>query len=63
MDRKIHYKIESAPYLNQNQKKALLNKLNSLKYELRLCHGDLHPFNIIVNKEVVSIIDWVAQAW
>lgn len=59
MDKKIHRKIESAPTLNQSQKKALLDKLNSLKYEPRLCHGDLHPFNLIVNEEVVSIIDWV----
>ena len=59
MDEKIFRKIESAPCLNQSQKRMLLNKLNSLKYEPRLCHGDLHPFNLIVNEEVVSIIDWV----
>ncbi|MEK3763367.1 phosphotransferase family protein [Solibacillus sp. FSL K6-4121] len=59
MDEKISRKIESAPSLNKSQKSMLLNKLNSLKYEPRLCHGDLHPFNLIMNEEVVSIIDWV----
>ncbi|GEL06254.1 phosphotransferase family protein [Rummeliibacillus stabekisii] len=59
MDIKVSRKIESAPSLNQRQKKALFSRLNSLKYEPRLCHGDLHPFNLIMNEDVVSIIDWV----
>lgn len=59
MDSKVHRKIESATSLNQRQKQALLSKLNSLKYVPRLCHGDLHPFNLIINQDVVSIIDWV----
>ncbi|MER2128353.1 aminoglycoside phosphotransferase family protein [Solibacillus sp.] len=59
MDIKVHRKIESAPSLNLRQKKALFSRLNSLKYEPRLCHGDLHPFNLIMNEDIVSIIDWV----
>ena len=59
MDEKFSRKIESARCLNQSQKDALLNKLNSLTYEPRLCHGDLHPFNLIVYEKAVCIIDWV----
>lgn len=59
MDIRIHRKIESAPSLNQQQKQALLSRLYSFKYEPKLCHGDLHPFNLIMNGDVVSIIDWV----
>ena len=59
MDIRIQRKIQSAAALNQNQKQALLSQLKSFNYEPRLCHGDLHPFNLIVNEDLVSIIDWV----
>jgi aminoglycoside phosphotransferase (APT) family kinase protein len=48
-----------AETLTPAQKSNLQNKLNSLKVEARLCHGDFHPFNIIIGDSTVSVIDWV----
>ncbi len=28
-------------------------------FEHRLCHGDFHPFNLIMSNDDVKIIDWV----
>lgn len=36
-----------------------MNKLYSIKFEPRLCHGDFHPFNLILSNKSVNIIDWV----
>ena len=36
-----------------------MNKLHSIKFEPRLCHGDFHPFNLILSNKSVNIIDWV----
>ena len=37
------------------QKGNILNKLHSIKFEPRLCHGDFHPFNLILSKKNVNI--------
>lgn len=45
--------------IGEGQKDILLKKLDSMVFEPRLCHGDLHPFNLIMSRDSVNIIDWV----
>ena len=49
----------SAPVLSEKQKNALTERLYCMQYEKILCHGDYHVFNLILNKNGVTIIDWV----
>lgn len=59
MSQRLRIKIESAPILDQRQKHTLIKRMEFLKYEERLCHGDFHPFNLIMSGEKATIIDWV----
>lgn len=59
MSEKLHRQIESVHNLDEKQKDKLLRKLDSMVFEPRLCHGDFHPFNLIMSNDNVKIIDWV----
>ena len=59
MSEKLSRQIISAPNLEKRQKSALIKKLDEMKYENRLCHGDYHLFNLIMVDNKVTIIDWV----
>ncbi|WP_410982923.1 phosphotransferase family protein [Bacillus cereus] len=59
MSEKLHRQIESVQYLDEKQKDKLLRKLDSMVCKSRLCHGDFHPFNLIMSNDSVKIIDWV----
>ena len=59
MTEKLTRQIISTDQLSDYIKDLLLYRLNSMKFVPRLCHGDFHPFNIIVNKNKMTIIDWV----
>ncbi|MFX3619110.1 MAG: phosphotransferase family protein [Sporolactobacillus sp.] len=51
--------IESALHLDKKQKSFLIHQLNSMPFANSLCHGDYHPFNLIMSGNKVTIIDWV----
>ena len=59
MSEKLRRQIESVQNLDEKQKGKLLRKLDSMVFESRLCHGDFHPFNLILSNDNVKIIDWV----
>jgi tRNA A-37 threonylcarbamoyl transferase component Bud32 len=59
MNDKLHRQIEAAPLLDKEQKSYLLNKLASMTFEKKLCHGDFHLFNLIQSDDKVFVIDWV----
>lgn len=59
MIERLERQIKSVHKLDEKQKGNILNKLHSIKFESRLCHGDFHPFNLILNNKNVNIIDWV----
>ncbi|PFE03855.1 aminoglycoside phosphotransferase [Bacillus cereus] len=59
MSAKLHRQIESVYNLDEELKDKLLRKLDSMVIEPRLCHGDFHPFNLIMSHDNVKIIDWV----
>ncbi|EJQ51980.1 aminoglycoside phosphotransferase [Bacillus wiedmannii] len=56
---RLEPQIKSVYKLDEQQKENILNKLASIKFEPRLCHGDFHPFNLILSNKNVNIIDWV----
>ena len=56
---RLECQIKSVHKLDEKQKESILNKLYSIKFEPRLCHGDFHPFNLILSNKSVNIIDWV----
>jgi len=59
MTEKLERQIRSAPYLKSEVKTALIEKLYSISFETRLCHGDFHVYNLILSDDNVTIIDWV----
>ncbi len=59
MRQRLERQIKSGHKLDEKQKENILNMLHSIKFETRLCHGDFHPFNLILSKKNVNIIDWV----
>ncbi|HDR6311594.1 TPA: aminoglycoside phosphotransferase family protein [Bacillus cereus] len=59
MGERLERQIKSVHKLDEKQKESILDKLHSIKFEPRLCHGDFHPFNLILSEKNVSIIDWV----
>ncbi|MCC2338981.1 aminoglycoside phosphotransferase family protein [Bacillus tropicus] len=59
MGQRLERQIKSGYKLDEKQKGNILNRLHSIKFEPRLCHGDFHPFNLILSKKNVNIIDWV----
>jgi tRNA A-37 threonylcarbamoyl transferase component Bud32 len=59
MTDKLTRQIESVQNLDQRHKSALIQKLNTITFEKRLCHGDYHLFNLIMSENEVTIIDWV----
>ncbi|MBC5638177.1 aminoglycoside phosphotransferase family protein [Ornithinibacillus sp. BX22] len=59
MTLKLKRQIEFAEKLNEKQKACLIEKMNQITFENRLCHGDLHVFNLIQTGRHVAIIDWV----
>lgn len=60
MSLKLSRQIESAQQLDKRHKSALLQKMETITYKKRLCHGDFHMFNLIMSdNNQVTIIDWV----
>ncbi|ONG66239.1 aminoglycoside phosphotransferase [Bacillus cereus] len=56
---RLERQIKSVHKVDEKQKGKILDKLYSIKFEPRLCHGDFHPFNLILNNKKANIIDWV----
>ena len=51
--------INTTPYLTEQIKETLLALMKSLdKGKTNLCHGDIHPHNIMYNGDKYWIIDW-----
>ncbi|MFS0749354.1 phosphotransferase family protein [Oceanobacillus sp. 1P07AA] len=61
MHEKLEYQITNNTVLTETQKKDLLKELNKMDYTAYLCHGDFHPFNVLMGEKTdeTIIIDWV----
>lgn len=56
---KLQYKIKSADALPAHLRPRLLDALSSLPDGDRVCHGDFHPANVLMNGGDATIIDWI----
>ncbi len=60
MFEKLRRKIEITTNLEERHKSLLIQKLNAMTFDNKLCHGDFHLFNLIFSDNgKVTIIDWV----
>ncbi|MDQ0195189.1 phosphotransferase family protein [Paenibacillus wynnii] len=50
--------IKEAPMLDIGEKSAILSYLENLPENHKLCHGDFHPDNVLLDQEA-WIIDWM----
>ena len=56
---KFKRKLENASNIDDNTRYELLQRLEGMKNHNKLCHGDFHPSNVIVQENgVVYVIDW-----
>lgn len=52
-------RISRAVQLGDEERRALLGRLDVLNDGSNLCHGDFHPANIMVGEAGPAIIDWL----
>ena len=55
----LRFKIERADALPASLKTVLWNALGSLPEGDRVCHGDFHPANVLMNGDHATVIDWI----
>lgn len=56
---KFTRKLENATNIDENTKYELLQRLQGMKNQQKLCHGDYHPSNVIVKDDgTIYVIDW-----
>ncbi|MFX0074228.1 MAG: aminoglycoside phosphotransferase family protein [Candidatus Hermodarchaeota archaeon] len=51
-------RIRNASFLTNTQKEVIIEYLYSLEDEDSLCHGDLHPDNVLISNNNPFVIDW-----
>lgn len=56
---RLQQQIQEASGLTEAIKVHILTKLDQLQDDNVICHGDLHPENILLTAEEPVIIDWV----
>ncbi|MCL2539644.1 MAG: aminoglycoside phosphotransferase family protein, partial [Oscillospiraceae bacterium] len=59
MAQKLRRQLEDSSDLSDRQRDILTDKLEAMRGETSLCHGDYHVFNLIMSETGVKIIDWV----
>lgn len=57
--RRLAAKLEAAASLPVALRERLLTALATMPADARVCHGDLHPGNIMVTSEGAVVIDWI----
>ena len=56
---RLQHRIQSRSGLAEEIRSALLKDLDQFQGDNAICHGDLHPENILLTAEEPVIIDWV----
>lgn len=56
---KLERKLQNAGALSDPLRKRLMERLAAFPEGDRICHGDFHPGNIMLNGEDGKIIDWI----
>lgn len=54
----IHWRISRMGNILGKDIKKIEDLINSLPIENKLCHGDFHPLNILVDCDKYTILDW-----
>lgn len=55
----LERRIRETSLLSEETKARVIERLNRLPGEVRLCHGDLHPENMMMTAQGPVIIDWM----
>lgn len=55
----LERRLQRAETLPTPLKTDLINALHSLPENNRVCHGDFHPDNILMNGGTATVIDWI----
>ncbi|MHA1986547.1 MAG: phosphotransferase [Promethearchaeota archaeon] len=50
--------INKTDLLDDDQKKEIIKYIEKLPDDNKICHGDLHPENLLVSKNKLYVIDW-----
>lgn len=56
--KRLEQNIIAAPMLDMEEKSLILSQLSLLPEGEKLCHGDFHPDNVLMDKEL-WVIDWM----
>ena len=56
---RLKNKIDHADTLPASLKTHLLQAMNKLPEGERVCHGDLHPANVLISDKEAMVIDWI----
>ncbi|MBJ3783203.1 aminoglycoside phosphotransferase family protein [Devosia sediminis] len=52
-------RIEGTALLTRDERVRIIARLRGLAVGDRLCHGDFHPLNVIIDGEHLAVIDWL----
>lgn len=56
---RLQSKIQGAQGLSERLRAAALSALEGMPDGNRLCHGDLHPENVVLTAQGAVVIDWI----
>jgi uncharacterized protein (TIGR02172 family) len=59
---KLQHKLQAAGALPVHVKDRLFDVLDSLPQGDRVCHGDFHPANVLMDRNDATVIDWIDAA-
>lgn len=59
LHKKLAFKLRRADALPTPLKTALTTRLLALPDGDRVCHGDFHPANVLMNGDDATVIDWI----
>lgn len=56
---RLHSQLTQATLLSESERNYLRGRLDALPDDNRICHGDFHPSNILIDDDKAVIIDWI----
>jgi tRNA A-37 threonylcarbamoyl transferase component Bud32 len=58
----LMYAIRRAPHLSDGLREKVLNHLTTLTDDVKVCHGDFHPGNVLLTEKAAIVIDWMTAS-